>query len=86
MAETKEQKMGRPTVFSMTNELCIWSRAGVLKPMKCINAFDCLGCALDNRVLTNFEKKKDAGQGFDPRKRQTACHDAGAQDLPDGTR
>jgi glycine cleavage system H lipoate-binding protein len=42
----------------MANESCIWSRAGVIKATKCFNAFDCLGCSLDKRVLSNFEEQK----------------------------
>ena len=67
MTARAKRKVGRPFVYSMTNDLCVWSRAGVLKPMKCFNAFDCLGCKLDKRVLSDFEKKQDMAQNTDPR-------------------
>lgn len=67
MEGTLKQKTGRPVVYSMTNDLCVWSRAGVIKPTKCFNAFDCLGCALDKRVLTDFEKKQGGIKDSDPR-------------------
>ena len=40
MAETLKRKKTRPQVFGITNDQCVWSRAGVVKPMKCVNAFD----------------------------------------------
>jgi glycine cleavage system H lipoate-binding protein len=67
MTDTTTRKMGRPYVFSMANDMCVWSRAGVIKPMKCFNAFDCLGCSLDKRVQTDFEKKQDGATAKDPR-------------------
>jgi hypothetical protein len=58
MAEKAERTGGRPFVFSMSNDQCVWSRAGVIKETKCINAFDCLGCTLDKQVIANYEKKR----------------------------
>jgi glycine cleavage system H lipoate-binding protein len=55
MTQERTQKKGRPFVYSMSNDLCVWSRAGVLKPVKCMNAFDCLGCALDRKVVADVE-------------------------------
>lgn len=62
--ETKDRKKTlQPVIFSMENDQCVWGRAGVIKPTKCVNAFDCLGCALDQRVLSNFdEQRKACGQ------------------------
>ena len=66
--EKKEQKSIRqPVVFAMTNDQCVWGRAGVIKPAKCINAFDCLGCSMDQRVLANFEEKRKASGHRDQR-------------------
>ena len=64
MKATTKSKTGRPIVFSMTNDLCVWSRAGVIKKMKCLNAFDCLGCTLDQQVQSDFEKREQ-GKGAD---------------------
>ena len=59
--EKKDQNRSRqPVVYSMVNDQCVWGQAGVIKPLKCINAFDCLGCAMDQQVLSGFEKKREA--------------------------
>jgi len=67
MNDATQHKLGRPIVFSMTNELCVWSRAGVINTTRCFNAFDCLGCALDKRVQSDFEKKLHGKGAADPR-------------------
>lgn len=67
MTHATKSKTGRPIVYSMTNDLCVWSRAGVVKRMKCINAYDCLGCSFDKRVLADFENKQQAHPTNDPR-------------------
>jgi len=36
--------------FDMTSHVCVWSKAGVIKPTRCINAFDCLNCAVYKRM------------------------------------
>ena len=54
----KKKKTGQPIVYGASNDLCVWSRAGVVKPIACINAFDCLGCAFDQKVQSNFEAKR----------------------------
>lgn len=56
--QTKDtQKKAQPHVFGATHNQCVWSRAGVVKPIACMNAFDCLGCAFDQKVRSNFEKR-----------------------------
>ncbi len=66
--ERKENQAQRtPVVFSLENDQCVWGRAGVIKPVKCINAFDCLNCSMDQRVLANFEEKRKAAGIQDPR-------------------
>ncbi len=63
MDTNDRKKTAQPVIFSVENDQCVWSRAGVIKTTKCINAFDCLGCSLDQRVLTNFEEqRKSSGQ------------------------
>lgn len=54
---TKERKTGKPFIYGMTNNQCVWSRAGVVEPMACLNAFDCLGCAFDRKVQADFEAR-----------------------------
>jgi glycine cleavage system H lipoate-binding protein len=60
----------RPHVFGLDNDLCVWSRAGVVKSVKCMNAFDCLGCAFDQKVRADFEArtKSQSGAYLDPEK------------------
>lgn len=53
-------KSRQPVVYAMANDLCVWSRAGVIKSTKCMNSFDCLGCPMDRQVLSNFEEKRRA--------------------------
>jgi glycine cleavage system H lipoate-binding protein len=60
MMNNEQKRRKEPVVVSMVNDLCVWGRAGVIKPIKCINAFDCLGCSMDQRVLANFEEKRSA--------------------------
>jgi glycine cleavage system H lipoate-binding protein len=36
--------------FDMSSNTCVWSKAGVIKPTRCINAFDCLNCTIYKRM------------------------------------
>lgn len=36
--------------FDMSSHACVWSKAGVIKPTRCINAFDCLNCSIYKRM------------------------------------
>ncbi len=56
----------RPHVFGIHNEMCVWSRAGVVKAVKCMNAFDCLGCAFDRKVQADFRARAEASPGVRP--------------------
>ena len=49
-----------PVVFSMPNEACIWSKAGVIESTPCINAFDCLGCSIEKSVRAAQEDKSES--------------------------
>ncbi|MBT8342477.1 MAG: glycine cleavage system protein H [Desulfatitalea sp.] len=53
----QKKAKGQPIVFGATHSMCVWSRAGVVKPMACINAFDCLGCAFDQKVQKNYSAR-----------------------------
>ncbi|MCF8061330.1 MAG: glycine cleavage system protein H [Deltaproteobacteria bacterium] len=44
-------------VYDMTGNLCVWSRAGVIKPTACMDAYDCLSCPLDRKL------KQDIAEG-----------------------
>ncbi|MFP4477300.1 MAG: glycine cleavage system protein H [Desulfatibacillaceae bacterium] len=37
-------------VHDLGSDTCVWSNAGVIEPIRCINAFDCLSCSLDKRL------------------------------------
>ena len=50
-AEQHLVKKGGPAkVYDMTGDLCVWSKAGVIKPMICIKAYDCLNCPVDKKI------------------------------------
>ena len=54
----------RPKIFGMANDQCVWGLAGVVKPTKCMNAFDCLGCSFDRKIQADFEAREThAGRG-----------------------
>jgi len=66
--DQKERKQTKhPVVFSMANNMCVWSSAGVVKPTRCMNAYDCLGCSFDQHVLENFEEQRKASGATDKR-------------------
>jgi glycine cleavage system H lipoate-binding protein len=50
-------------VFDMTSNLCVWSKAGVVRPRPCHNAFDCTTCSFDRKV----QKDIAAGKLLDPK-------------------
>ena len=54
--ESKKKSRG-PMVFDMTSEECLWSKAGVVAPRLCHNAFDCLSCSFDKAI----QRKRDHG-------------------------
>jgi glycine cleavage system H lipoate-binding protein len=64
-----KKRTTRPQVFGIANDQCVWSRAGVTKPMKCVNAFDCLSCAIDRKIQADFHARETTQShgGTDPR-------------------
>lgn len=61
MTETKarnKKRSNRPVVFDMTSNQCVWAKAGVIKPVMCINAFDCITCAMDTKIKSDLEAGK----------------------------
>ncbi|MGD8835084.1 MAG: glycine cleavage system protein H [Desulfobacteraceae bacterium] len=58
MVATSGRKKARPQVFGIANDQCVWSRAGVVKAMKCVNAFDCLSCSIDQKIQADFESRE----------------------------
>jgi len=70
MQKHTQKRSGRPNVYAMTNEQCVWSRAGLAKPMACINAFDCLGCSFDRKIQADFKSKAAHAGGAIPAHRR----------------
>jgi glycine cleavage system H lipoate-binding protein len=63
MKTTQTSKPKNPKVFHLLQDQCVWSQAGVIKPVKCMNAFNCLDCTFDQKVQADFqarEKRHDA--------------------------
>lgn len=74
--EANRKKRG-PQVFSLTENQCIWMKAGVINFKLCENAYDCLSCAFDKAMVRALEKKEsgsDWGQAMRTREtRQREC-------------
>jgi len=52
------EKSSRPIVYDLSNQQCVWSKAGVLEPRLCVNAFDCTSCPVDKMVQKNLAAGK----------------------------
>jgi glycine cleavage system H lipoate-binding protein len=48
-------KASAPVIFDMTNQECLWSKAGAVPYRLCHNAFDCLSCGFD-KAMTRQKK------------------------------
>lgn len=44
-----------PMVFDMTSNQCVWSRAGIMAPFPCMNAFNCFDCPLDSKMQVRVQ-------------------------------
>jgi glycine cleavage system H lipoate-binding protein len=55
------KKPASPKVYHLFQEQCVWSQAGVIKPVKCMNAFNCLDCAFDQKVQADFQAREKGG-------------------------
>jgi glycine cleavage system H lipoate-binding protein len=55
--QTQASKSKTPVVFNMTNQECLWSKAGVTAPRPCHNAFDCISCSFDKAM----QRRKSMG-------------------------
>ena len=62
MNANDRKQAGQPVVFSMPNEECIWSKAGVIASTECVNAFDCPGCSLEKSVRAAFKKPESSAK------------------------
>jgi len=52
----KESKVKHgPMVFDMTSNQCVWSRAGIMPPFPCMNAFNCFDCPLDSKMQVRVQ-------------------------------
>ncbi len=54
----KSKGAQQAVVYDMTSNLCVWSRAGVIKPTACMNAYDCLSCPLDRKLKQDIAAGK----------------------------
>ena len=55
VSNIKKSKL--PMVFNMSDQECLWSKAGVTSPRPCHNAFDCMSCSFDK----SMQRKKSMG-------------------------
>jgi glycine cleavage system H lipoate-binding protein len=60
MKTTVEQKGQRVRVFPMSENQCIWMKAGVVNFKICENAFDCTSCAFDMGIRGKSVQKPTA--------------------------
>jgi glycine cleavage system H lipoate-binding protein len=72
-----KRKSGRPVIFNMTENQCIWSSAGIAKFRMCHNAFDCTSCTFDaamqkkraqGKIDQTWSEASKASQGYLNRK------------------
>ena len=68
--ESKTGKGRLPVVFNMTDQECLWSKAGVTTPRMCHNAFDCISCSFDKAM----QRRKNQGQPEAGRKAPPEAH------------
>jgi glycine cleavage system H lipoate-binding protein len=55
-----EQKGQRVQVFSLSENQCVWMKAGVVNYKICENAFDCTSCAFDKAIGKKSTQKPTA--------------------------
>ncbi|MFH1136775.1 MAG: glycine cleavage system protein H [Pseudomonadota bacterium] len=56
---SKNKRGGRTRqvmVYDMKSDLCVWSAAGVLKPIICVYSFDCLGCPVERKMRQEIKE------------------------------
>jgi glycine cleavage system H lipoate-binding protein len=57
-ARVEARKKRSPQVFSLTENQCIWMKAGVINFKLCENAYDCLSCAFDKAMVRTLERRE----------------------------
>ena len=62
-AKIEAKKNRGPRVFSVTDNQCIWMKAGIVNLKLCDNAYDCLSCPFDKAMVRSLERKGD-GAGW----------------------
>jgi glycine cleavage system H lipoate-binding protein len=60
MATKGDQKSPGVQVFSMSENQCVWVKAGVVNFKICENAFDCTSCAFDKGISRKLAQKPTA--------------------------
>ncbi len=69
-----EQKGQRVPVFSMSENQCVWMKAGVVNFKTCGNAFDCTSCAFDKEISRKLAQQPTALASWREVMRQPHLH------------
>ena len=74
MKTKSEQKSPAVKVFSMSDNQCVWMKAGVVNFKICENAFDCTSCAFDKGISRKAAQKPTALVSWQDVMRQPHLH------------
>jgi glycine cleavage system H lipoate-binding protein len=74
MATANEPKAKGVRVFSLTENQCVWMKAGVVNFKVCENAFDCTSCAFDKAMTKQMKQKPTALVSWQEVMRQPGLH------------
>jgi glycine cleavage system H lipoate-binding protein len=74
MATASEPKAKGIRVFSLTENQCVWMKAGVVNFKICENAFDCTSCAFDKGMTKKMNQKPTALVSWQEVMRQPGLH------------
>jgi glycine cleavage system H lipoate-binding protein len=58
--EAKSSSRQKVRVFSITENQCIWMKAGIVNHKLCENAYDCTSCAFDKAMSRKVDQKPTA--------------------------
>ncbi|MFZ0051509.1 MAG: hypothetical protein WAK96_07010 [Desulfobaccales bacterium] len=73
--ETKGGQKGQAVrVFSMSDNQCVWMKAGVVNYKICENAFDCTSCAFDKEIGRKSAQQPTAVLSWREAMRQPHLH------------
>ena len=73
--KTKVEPKGQGMrVFSMSENQCVWMKAGVINFKTCENAFDCTSCGFDKEINGKLAQKSTAPVSWREVMRQPHLH------------